>query len=291
TTTGSNSSTIPTKSTSVPISTKASDSTTQNSTTLIRSVIATGFASNGQDRPLSSNQVASLTSTNNFINYCLTISKPLMNGQQLGAGLCNPIPVGVIPSQSVMPSLKFVSPKHGAVLQPNTPFSIKLNYNNLVLSMADPQTRYLSAPQQLDPSTGNIRGYARVVIEALTSISQTTPTDPQKVALAAGMIALEEDTGFLITNATRGLPAGFYRMSSFAVTENHYPVAVPILQHGTVNDAVYVSFDSVFLLLSNISLVAVRCSLLLVMVEGGRQLRIRSLRIGRVRRPHPTQRL
>jgi hypothetical protein len=42
-------------------------------------------------------QVSSLTSTNNFINFCKTTSGvPLTNGQQVTGGSCNPAPVGAI---------------------------------------------------------------------------------------------------------------------------------------------------------------------------------------------------
>jgi hypothetical protein len=38
-------------------------------------------------------QAASLTSKNNFINFCLTEPVELTDGQQKVAGSCNPIPV------------------------------------------------------------------------------------------------------------------------------------------------------------------------------------------------------
>ena len=48
-------------------------------------VIAPGFANDGQDQPVAG-QVASLTSTNNFINFCLTVNAPITNGQQITTG-------------------------------------------------------------------------------------------------------------------------------------------------------------------------------------------------------------
>ncbi|KAF9257534.1 hypothetical protein L218DRAFT_975160 [Marasmius fiardii PR-910] len=210
-------------------------SSSQDSTTLVTSMIATGFAQNGAEIA-SEGHTLSETSTNNFINICMDRPWPLASAQQVdNQGTCNPIPIGVLPPKSLIPTFKFAAPIHGSTLSANTPFLIRLNIN-LEFSMTDSQTRYLSAPQQL-ASNGHIQGYARVVIETLTAINQTTPTDPQKVAFAAA-IGIVDDDGALVTNATDGVPPGFYRISSIALTENHYPVAVPILQSGAVN-AVY----------------------------------------------------
>ncbi|KAK7049884.1 hypothetical protein VNI00_005314 [Paramarasmius palmivorus] len=210
----------------------------QNSTTLSTSVIASGFASNGQDPP-ATNQVASLTSVNNFINYCLLEidTTPITNGKQIGRGSCSPTPIGVIPPISVMPSHKFQSPKHGDTIPAKTPFLVKLNYRNMNQDMADPDNRYLSAPQQIG-ATGAIFGYSRIVIEALTAINQTSVTDPRKIAVSTALTEVDEN-GAMMTNITNGLPDGFYRLSSIALTANHYPVVLPVTQHGAVNDAIY----------------------------------------------------
>lgn len=55
----------------------------QTSLTLDPSVIAKGFAQNGQATP-EAGQVASLTSTNNFINFCA--GKTLTDGKQVKGG-------------------------------------------------------------------------------------------------------------------------------------------------------------------------------------------------------------
>ncbi|ESK93368.1 hypothetical protein Moror_1779 [Moniliophthora roreri MCA 2997] len=232
----------------------STDASIQNSTTLSQSVIATGFASDGQDPPERSKfptvvdelplihviagQVGSLTSINNFINFCLLDGNtPLTNGRQLGSGSCSPTPLGVIPPQDTMPSHKFQAPKHGDSLPPNTPFLVKLNFRNMRQAMTDPNTCYLSAPQEIG-FDGSIFGYSRIVIEALTAINQTSVTDPRKIAVSTALIETDEN-GILTTNITNGLPAGFYRLSSIALTANHYPVVLPVAQHGAVNDAIY----------------------------------------------------
>ena len=68
----------------------------QTSLTLLASVIATGFENDGQNVPVAG-QVPSLTSSNNFINFCATVPNlPLMNSTQITTGSCNPAPMGVI---------------------------------------------------------------------------------------------------------------------------------------------------------------------------------------------------
>ncbi|KAK1234597.1 hypothetical protein PQX77_002198 [Marasmius sp. AFHP31] len=217
-------------------STSNSNGDAQSSTTLLSSQVATGFASDGLETPVAG-RVASLTSRNNFINYCLASNKALTNGQQSGGDSCNPIPIGTIPSSSKMPSFKFLYPKNFDTIPPNEAFTIRLGFRNMDIEMTDPQTRYLSAPQQL-AADGSIKGYAQVVIEALTSLNQTSFTDPLKVAFAAPMNGHTGD-GVLVTDASKGLPAGFYRMSSRALTANHAPLAYPVLQKGAVDDVVY----------------------------------------------------
>jgi hypothetical protein len=105
----------------------------QASLTLDPSVIATGFANDGQDVP-EAGQVASLTSTNNFINFCA--GQTITNGKQITTGSCNPAPMGQIAAQTVMPSCKFVFPPNGdASLKASQAFTIKLAINNLQTGM------------------------------------------------------------------------------------------------------------------------------------------------------------
>ncbi|KAI9572624.1 hypothetical protein HD554DRAFT_1330334 [Boletus coccyginus] len=103
-------------------------SSAQTSLTLVSSVIAKNFSQNGLDTCTSeAGEVASLTSTNNFINWCATLPDlPITNGQQLKNGSCNPAPMGAIPSTSNIPSVKFVTPANLAVVPPNTTFEIAL---------------------------------------------------------------------------------------------------------------------------------------------------------------------
>ncbi|KAF8665145.1 hypothetical protein AX16_000611 [Volvariella volvacea WC 439] len=210
----------------------------QTSLTLDPAVIATGFANDGQAQP-SAGQVASLTSTNNFINFCLTVPDlPITNGQQIRAGSCNPAPMGVIPATTAMPSSKFVFPTNGATIEANTPFTIEMAINNLETgNFVNAQQNYFSAPQQIN-GQGIIRGHSHVVVEQLESFQQTTPTDPNVFAFFKGLNGAAAN-GILSASVDRGLEPGFYKLSSINTASNHQPVLVPIAQHGSLDDAVY----------------------------------------------------
>jgi hypothetical protein len=187
-------------------------------------------------------QVASLTSTNNFINFCLTVPNfPLTNGQQIKTGSCNPAPMGVIPSTDNMPSSKFAVPKNGDTFQTNTPFTVTMNIQGMQTGFfVNADENYFAAPQQLN-AQGQIQGHSHVVIEALSAIDQTTPTDPNTFAFFKGLNAAASN-GQLTADVDKGLPAGVYKISSINTAANHQPVLVPIAQHGSLDDVVYVSY-------------------------------------------------
>jgi hypothetical protein len=102
----------------------------QSSLTLDSSVIATGFEQNGQ-AVQEAGQVPSLTSSNNFINFCATTNQPLTNGLQIKTGSCNPAPMGQIPATTAMPSAKFLFPSNFGTIPANQAFTITMNINNL----------------------------------------------------------------------------------------------------------------------------------------------------------------
>jgi len=207
----------------------------QTSLTLDPRVIAPGFANNGQSVP-AAGQVASLTSTNNFINFCL--NSTLTNGQQIASGSCNPAPMGVIPASSNMPSSKFTNPKNGDVVAANQAFTVSMAISNLQTgNFVNAEQNYFSAPQQVG-SGGNIVGHSHVVIEALSSLNQTTPNDPAKFAFFKGLNNAAQG-GVLSAPVANGLPAGAYRLCSINTAANHQPVLVPIAQHGALDDCVY----------------------------------------------------
>jgi len=216
----------------------------QSSLTLAKQVIATGFENNGQDPP-AAGQVPSLTSSNNFINFCLTVPNlPITNGKQIATGSCNPAPMGVIPSSDNMPSAKFIFPKNGdtSVVE-NTAFTIQMAIQNFQSgSFVNAEQNYFAAPQQVN-AKGQIIGHSHVVIEPLSAIDQTTPTNPKQFAFFQGLNAAAVG-GVLTAKVSSGLPAGFYRLSSINTAANHQPVVVPIAQRGALDDAVYFTVKS-----------------------------------------------
>ncbi|CAE6413121.1 unnamed protein product [Rhizoctonia solani] len=197
----------------------------QSSLTLESSQIAKGLANNGQQGGGDPGQVPSLTSTNNFffaqsINFCLTQNVPLTNGQQVKGGSCNGVPMGRIIASTKMPSAKFVSPKNGDTIQANTAFTIKMAISNMVTgNFVNPNTNYYSAPQQVDGS-GTVIGHSHVTVELLSSLDQTTVTNPQKFAFFKGLNNAAQG-GVLTADVTAGLPAGAYRMCSINSAANH----------------------------------------------------------------------
>jgi len=218
--------------------TNAGGNDPQTSLTLDSRVIAPGFANNGQNVP-AAGQVASLTSTNNFINFCLTVpGLPLTNGQQISTGSCNPAPMGVIPSSSNMPSSKFTNPKNGDTIAANQAFTITMAINNLVTgNFVNAQQNYFAAPQQVD-AQGSVTGHSHVVVEALSALTQTQPTNPKNFMFFKGLNNAAQG-GILSAAVTNGLPAGAYRLCSINTAANHQPVLVPIAQHGSLDDCVY----------------------------------------------------
>ncbi|KAI0666278.1 hypothetical protein C8Q78DRAFT_984745, partial [Trametes maxima] len=213
----------------------------QTSLTLVQSVIATGFANDGQDQP-TAGQVPSLTSTNNFINFCATVPNlPITNGQQIKSGSCNPAPMGIIASTKNMPSSKFVFPKNGQTLPAGQNFTIKMAINNLETGhFTNANANYFAAPQVVN-AQGNIQGHSHVVIDKLTSLDQTTPTDPLNGFVFFKGLNDKAENGVLsvlVGSKAGGLPKGFYRLASINAAANHQPALVAIAQHGSLDDMV-----------------------------------------------------
>lgn len=211
----------------------------QTSLTLNPAVIAKGFAENGQETP-AAGQVASLTSTNNFINFCLTTNKPLTNGQQIKTGSCNPAPMGVIAATTNMPAAKFVNPVNGQNIQANTAFNIQMAVNNLETgNFVNADANYYSAPQQVN-AQGDIVGHTHFTVQAVPSFTSTTPLDSTVFAFFKGVNSAAQN-GVVSEAVTSGLPAGTYRLCSINTDANHTPCLVAVAQHGSLDDCVYFS--------------------------------------------------
>jgi cell division septation protein DedD len=209
----------------------------QSSLTLDSSVIATGFEQNGQ-AVQEAGQVPSLTSSNNFINFCATTNQPLTNGLQIKTGSCNPAPMGQIPATTAMPSAKFQFPSNFGTIPANQAFTITMNINNLETgNFVNAEANYFAAPQQLN-SAGQIVGHSHVVVEAINGLNDTTPSNPQTFAFFKGLNDPAAN-GQLTAAVSAGLPPGTYRLASINTAANHQPALVPVAQHGTLDDMVY----------------------------------------------------
>ena len=208
----------------------------QTSLTLLQSVIATGFENNGQSVQ-EAGQVPSLTSSNNFINFCATVPNlPITNGQQITTGSCNPAPMGVIASTANMPSAKFIFPTNNAQVPAHTNFTVRMAIRNLETgNFVNPNQSYFAAPQQVN-AQGNIKGHSHITIDPLPSLDSTVPTDPTKFAWFKGLNA--PDQNGVLEATVAGLPAGAYRIASINSAANHQPVLVAVAQHGSLDDMV-----------------------------------------------------
>jgi len=209
----------------------------QTSLTLDPAVIASGFANNGQDVP-TAGQVASLTSTNNLINFRLTVPNlPITHGKQITTGSCNPAPFGIIPSSDNMPSAKFTNPKNSDIIAANSPFTISMAINNLQTgAFVNAAENDFAAPEQLNAQ--GLLGHSHVVVETLQVLDQTNPTDPKIFTFFKGLNDVAQE-GILTADVTAGLPAGAYRLCSINTAANHQPAIVPIAQPGSLDDCVY----------------------------------------------------
>jgi len=146
--------------------------------------------------------------------------------------------MGQIPATTAMPSAKFQNPVNMQDIAANTPFTVTMAIQNLQTGdFVNAQTNYFSAPQQLN-AQGQIIGHSHVVIESLSSITQTSVTDPTKFAFFLGLNSPAQN-GVLTANVAKGLPAGAYKLSSINTAANHQPVVGPVAQHGSFDDAVY----------------------------------------------------
>ncbi|KAF9258598.1 hypothetical protein L218DRAFT_964322 [Marasmius fiardii PR-910] len=207
----------------------------QTSLTLDPRVIAQGFKNPGDT---SGGEVKSLTSTNNFINFCA--GKTITDGKQFkdGSTSCNPVPMGLIPNANRMPSSKFIFPTNGVVLKTNTTFTIDMAVANLQMgNFVNPNTNYFAAPQTLNDQ-GIIIGHSHITVDKLPSLDSKVPTDPRVPAFFKGLNA-PTDNGVASLEVTGGLPAGFYRLASINAAANHQPVLVAVAQHGSLDDMIY----------------------------------------------------
>ncbi|KIJ51206.1 hypothetical protein M422DRAFT_244392 [Sphaerobolus stellatus SS14] len=183
--------------------------------------------------------VASATSNNNFINFCLTqTGVAITNGTQNRNGSCNPTPMGRILGFDVMPSTKFLSPVNLGTIAANKTFTVKLTVANLQTGhFTNPDTTYFAAPAQVN-TKGHLVGHTHIVIQQVPSLNSTAIPDPRKFAFFQGVNG-KATADVLNATVTGGLPAGVYRMGSITTASNHQPALVAVAQHGMLDDTIY----------------------------------------------------
>lgn len=211
----------------------------QSSLTLLTTLVNPGFADNGQGGANPDpNQVASLTSVNNYINFCATVNLPLTNGQQLTTASCNPTIMGDIAGTNGMPSCNWKNPRNLDIIAERTPFTIEMRINNMETGFfGNAKTRYFDCPQEMN-AAGQIKGHSHVVIEKIPSFDSTEVTDPTQFAFFKGFND-KAANGVLKAEVPEGLPAGFYRIGSITSSQCHQPVLVNVAQHGSFDCAAY----------------------------------------------------
>jgi hypothetical protein len=90
------------------------------------------------------------------------------------------------------------------------------------------QENYFAAPQEVDKN-GHIIGHTHIAIKQL------------KFAFFKGVNDKADGNGQVHVPVTAGLKEGVYRLSAINSAANHQPVLVSVAQHGSLDDAIYVS--------------------------------------------------
>jgi len=214
------------------------DGDSQSSLTLDSSQVMSALQQSGLNTSDPS-ITASLTSNNNFINWCLTQNVPLTNGtQQSGAASCNPVPMGRVLASDKIPSSKFKYPKNGSLLSANTTFTVELVVRNFDTGhFSNSATNWLAAPQSVNDS-GELMGHSHIVIEPVSSYLSEDPMDPLQFIFFKAMNPAAVNNVLSVT-VTGGVPPGVYRISSLNSAINHQPPLVSVASRGASDDIVY----------------------------------------------------
>ncbi|TGO25319.1 hypothetical protein BPAE_0082g00020 [Botrytis paeoniae] len=208
------------------------------SLTLAQNSIASGSFSDGLTEVGGNEafEAASVTSQNNFINFCA--GETLTNGLQIVTGSCNGIPMGQIPAKNKMMSSIITFPLAGsATIQSDTTFNITVQMSNITPgSFSNADSTYFSAPQQLD-SSGVVIGHTHITVQDMgSSLNPKGTLDPTQFAFFKGINDAGNGQGLLSATVNGGLPAGNYRVCTMASSTNHQPAIMPVAQRGTADD-------------------------------------------------------
>lgn len=201
-------------------------------------------SASAQDGSPTGNMAPSLTSPDNFINFCVSeaaLGAPIMNGVQARTGYsCNGIPMGMVPAPEKYPSCKFVFPINFSGIRADTTFNVIVKINNMVSgSFTNPASTYFSAPQQLSRETLQVIGHAHIVAQKIPALDSTEPLDPTVFSFFKGIDTSVGVDGTSTVPVPNGLPAGTYRLSTMVSASNHQPVLSGMAQRGSFDDVVY----------------------------------------------------
>ncbi|KZV99302.1 hypothetical protein EXIGLDRAFT_762827 [Exidia glandulosa HHB12029] len=210
----------------------------QTSLTLDPGQVQPGLAQDGQAVP-TAGQISSLTSTNNFINYCATRPDlPLTNGQQILTGSCNPTIMGEIIAKDKMPSAKIISPPNFSTIAKGSSVTFKIKTRNMDTGhFVNAQLNYFAAPQQ-----GNAQGiliaHSHITVNAISSFQDSDALDPQLFTFFKGLNDPAVND-ILSADAPGGFDVGFYRACTINSAANHQPALVAVAQHASLDDCTY----------------------------------------------------
>ncbi|KAL0952761.1 hypothetical protein HGRIS_006989 [Hohenbuehelia grisea] len=143
---------------------------------------------------------------------------------------------------------KFAYPLNFGTVKANEKFTISMQLDSIPATpFANIQRSRVSIRRQ--SQVDDMQGNSLVVIEELTSLSQTEVLDPAKFAFLKGLAVGEENVaedGALQADVPDGLPAGAYRMSLVNLGGSPEVLRTPVPSHRVVGDVVYFTVEDAF---------------------------------------------
>ncbi|EGF99651.1 uncharacterized protein MELLADRAFT_124061 [Melampsora larici-populina 98AG31] len=218
----------------------------QNSLDLSPLALQEASKHDGKEKP---EQIPSLTSPNNFINFCISGAGTLGNAviqngaQTKKVNACNGIPMGMIPAPDKTPSLRFFSPKNLDTVPAKKTFTVSISVKNLDAGhFTAPLETYFAAPITLNEAAVVI-GHTHIVAQRVESLTSTALLDPREFKFFKGIDSPVDKEGKLHAEVKDGLEKGVYRFSTMTAGANHQPIAVAIAQHDSMDDVIYITVE------------------------------------------------
>jgi hypothetical protein len=132
------------------------------------------------------------------------------------------------------------SPKNLDTIASDVTFNIVLKTKNIQLgTFTNAQKTYFANPQKLN-AQGQIIGHTHVVMETIDSLTTTKLSDPTKFFFFKGVNDAQDAQGNVNVPVAGGVKPGVYRMCTIVSSATHQPAIVPIAQHGSLDDCIYV---------------------------------------------------